>query len=357
MFFNNKTYSEDIASYSSSNITWDRLRDKNIMITGATGLIGSFLVDMLMYRNINYNNNINIYIISRSKETALKRFSEYSDLLLFNLIEQDIQEPIKLNNSIDYIFHCASDNHPVAFSTEPINIILTSVIGTKSVLDFAITHQTKRVIYLSSSEVYGINRGDVESFREEYCGYLDCNTVRSCYPEAKRVTESLCQAYIKENRIDIIVARCCHIYGPTFKKNDSKVIFQFLRNAVNGENLVLKSKGDQQYSYCFVGDVCLALLNLLFNAKNGKAYNISDSNCKFSLLEIATVLSEYAGVKVTFETPSLVESQGYSKATKALLDSSKLESLGWKPKYSMKDGLFRTLEILKEAKNNLTNED
>lgn len=347
MYINNKLYIESIKVFASTNIDWEKLKNKSIIITGATGLIGTFLVDLLMCQNILFKDNITIYIISRSKEKVFLRFHEYFNFDFFNFIEQDIQEPIKLDKSVDYIIHCASDNHPIAFSTEPINIILTSVLGSRSVFDFASTHQVKRIVYLSSSEIYGINRGDVDSFKEDYCGYIDCNTVRSCYPEAKRTTESLCQAYIKENKLDIVIARCCHVYGPTFAINDSKVIFQFLKNAVAGNNLILKSKGDQQYSYCFVGDVCSALLTLLFAGKSGEAYNISDSNCKLSLLQIATILSEYSGTKVVYETPSLIESNGYSKATKALVDSTKLENLGWRPKYSIQDGLIRTIEIMR----------
>jgi nucleoside-diphosphate-sugar epimerase len=132
--------------------------------------------------------------------------------------------------------------------------------------------------------------------------------------------------------------------------DDSKVIAQFFRNAIKDENIVLKSKGDQLYSYCYVADICSALLVLLFYGKNGEAYNISDKNCKLSLLEIAKILSEYTGKKIIFNTPSSVESSGYSKATTALLDSSKLQELGWEPKYSIKEGIIRTMEILHYSK-------
>jgi nucleoside-diphosphate-sugar epimerase len=134
--------------------------------------------------------------------------------------------------------------------------------------------------------------------------------------------------------------------------DDSKAIAQFLRNAVQKENIVLKSKGDQLYSYCYVADICSALLVMLLNGKNGEAYNISDNAGNLSLLEIATILSEYTGKEIVFDTPSSVESAGYSKATKALVDSSKLMKLGWKPHYSIKDGIIRTIEILSKCMNN-----
>jgi nucleoside-diphosphate-sugar epimerase len=346
LFIKNTLYKDDIATIASSDIRWDKLRDKSILITGATGLIGTFLVDLLMYRNSKYNDGIIIYAVGRHKEKALSRFNEYFGLPFFNFIQQNIQEPLNLDTSIDYIIHGASNTHPIAYSTEPIDTILLSVVGTKSILDFASRNNVKRTLFLSTVEIYGENRGDVETFNEDYCGYINCNTLRAGYPEGKRVAEALCQAYISEKNIDIVIARCCRVFGPTMGNDDSKVIAQFIRNAVSGENIVLKSKGDQQYSYCYVADICSALLILLLDGKNGEAYNISDTNCKLSLLQIASVFSEYAGTKIIFDTPSSVESAGYSKATKALLDSTKLQKLGWKPLFPIKNGIIRTIDIL-----------
>jgi len=346
MFSNSELYIEDINTIASSNIEWGKLRGKSIIITGATGLIGTFLVDLLMHRNNAYNDGITIYAIGRNKEKAYQRFKNHFDAQYFNFIQQNIQRPIELNLPVDYIIHGANDSHPIAFSTEPINIILTSILGSKSILDFAAAHNVTRTLFLSSGEVYGINRGDIDAFSEDYCGYLDCNTPRACYPEGKRSAEALCQAYIKEKNIDVVIARSCHVYGPTMGDDDSKVIAQFLRNAANKENITLKSKGDQFVSYCYVADTCSALLAMLLNGKNGEAYNISDNDSRFTLLEIAAILSEYTGKDIIFETPTQIEASGYSKATRRLLDSSKLKKLGWEPKHSLKDGLIRTVALL-----------
>jgi len=352
MFITNKLYQEDIGAVASGSIDWGKLKNKSILITGATGLIGTFLVDLLMYRNSKYDDNIIIYAVNRSKEKALARFKKYFDSPFFISIQKDIQNTFDLDVHIDYIIHGASNTHPLVYATEPINTILLSVLGTKSILDFAVANQVKRTLFLSTVEIYGENRGDVEIFDESYCGYIDCNTLRAGYSEGKRAAESLCQGYIKEKGLDVIIARACRVYGPTMGNDDSKAIAQFIKNVVNEEDITLKSKGEQQYSYCYVADICSALLVLLASGKNGEAYNISDTNNdnNLSLFQITTILSEYTGKKVIFEIPSLLESAGFSKATKALLDSSKLRSLGWESRYPIKDGIIRTVNILRDIK-------
>jgi nucleoside-diphosphate-sugar epimerase len=204
------------------------------------------------------------------------------------------------------------------------------------------------MLFLSTVEIYGENCSDVERFKEDYCGYIDCNTLRAGYPEGKRAAEALCQAYIKEKNIDVVIARCSRVYGPTMGNSDSKVIAQLISNTVSKEKIILKSKGDQQYSFCYVADICSALLFLLFNGEKGEAYNVSGID-NLSLLQIANILSDYSGKEIVFDDPPTVEAVGYSKVSKALLDSTKLKELGWEPKYYMNDGIIRTVEILRDV--------
>jgi nucleoside-diphosphate-sugar epimerase len=345
----NKLYQEDIAIIASCDLSWKTLKNSKILITGATGLIGTFLIDLLMYRNSNFNDNIIIYAVGRNQEKAKVIFKEYFNSSYFIFIEQDIRSPIGLNDDIDYIIHGASNTHPIAYAKESINTILLSVMGTKNILDFAYTHKVQRTLFLSTVEIYGENRGDTEQFKEDYCGYIDCNTVRAGYPEGKRVVESLCQAYIKEKNIDIVIARCCRVYGPTMGNDDSKAIAQFIRNASNNKPIVLKSKGMQQYSYCYVADICSALLVILLNGQNGEAYNISDNTSNFSLSQIAAICADVVKQDVIFDIPSQIEASGYSKVMKALMDNTKLLELSWQAKYTLPDGIRRTVQILSEG--------
>ena len=347
LFAGCELYKNDIYAIASGNTAWDKLKNKSLLITGATGLIGTFLVDLLMHRNIRYNDNITIFAMGRSKEKALYRFNEYLNSKFFVFVQKDILAPLALDFPIDYIIHGASYTHPIAYASEPKNTILLSVLGTKSILDIASISHVKRMLFISTVEIYGENRGDIDAFDEKYCGYIDCNTLRAGYPEGKRAAEALCQAYITEKNIDITIARCSRVYGPTMGNDDSKAIAQFIKCAVKNENILLKSEGTQLYSYCYVADTCSAILHILLNGRNGEAYNISDSSSKLTLMQIASYLSDCFKIKIDHGIPSSTELAGYSKAAKALLDCSKLKKLGWEPRYSIYEGLKRTVEILR----------
>lgn len=342
-------YMEDVIWVADADLPWDKLENKSIMISGATGLIGSMITDVLMKKN-EKGLNCTVYALGRSKSRMQERFAYCFNSSYFKFVEYDVNKELVLEeiSTIDYILHLASNTHPMQYSTDPIGTITTNIIGVQNLLEFAIEHHCKRFAFASSNEIYGENRGDVEKFDELYCGYIDCNTMRAGYPESKRCGESLCQAYKVQKKLDIVVPRLTRTYGPTLLKSDTKALSQFIHKGVAEEDIVLKSTGTQYYSYLYVGDSVLGLLTVLLKGECGEAYNIADEASDIRLKDLAAIIADYAGKRVVFEIPNSIESAGYSKATRARLDSKKLQQLGWKAKYNIQEGILKTIDILKD---------
>lgn len=339
-------YNKDLEAICAQALPWGKLQDKTLMITGASGLIGRCLIDTMLLANKTKSLNVKIIAIARNKERLYTLFEEHKNDYHLKVVSHDVTKPFNRDEfpeNVDYVLHLASNTHPIAYATDPIGTITTNVIGLNNLLEFAKDKQIERFLFASSVEIYGENRGDTEAFSEEYCGYIDCNTLRAGYPESKRVGEALCQAYAKQYDIDVVIPRLSRIYGPTMKTDDSKALSQFIKKALNKEDIVLKSAGTQYYSYTYVADAVSALLFCLLYGEKGTAYNISDPNSDIHLKDLAQILATIADTKVIFDIPDATEQAGYSKATTAIMDSTKIKELGWNAQTPIEEGLRKTV--------------
>jgi nucleoside-diphosphate-sugar epimerase len=344
LIYENTLYLQDVRAVAALELPWEQLRGRSMLISGATGMIGSFLIDVLMEKKL----DLTIYALGRNEEKAKARFARWWEDAHFVFVPCDINKGVDVGaETVDYVFHAASNTHPVAYATDPIGTITTNIIGTDNLLSFAAAHGTRRVLFASSVEVYGENRGDREYFTEDYCGYIDCNTLRAGYPESKRAGEALCQAYIRQKGLDVVIPRLARTYGPTMLMSDTKALSQFIKKGIAGENIVLKSAGTQLFSYTYVADAVSAVLYCLFKGQCAEAYNVADAASDIMLRDLAGIIADCVGTKVVFDLPDATESAGYSKATKAIMDSAKLRALGWKVMYNMQSGLEHTLRMLK----------
>ena len=342
--YDNPMYMDDVRFVASLDLPWERLARKTLVLSGATGMIGSFLIDVLLERR---DLDCRIIALTRSVEKAQRRFAGRDGKLEF--VRYNVQDPLDpgLDCNADFVLHLASNTHPLQYSTDPIGTITTNIIGLQNMLDFATANNAGRFAFASSNEIYGENRGDTELFDESYCGYIDSNTMRAGYPESKRCGEALCQAYRAQKGLDIVIPRFTRTYGPTMLASDTKAISQFISKGVAGEDIVLKSAGTQFYSYQYVADSVSGLLFILLCGENGAAYNIADESSDITLRDLAGIIAGINGRQVVFEIPDAVEAAGYSKATKARLDGSRLKALGWKPRYTIKTGIERTISIIR----------
>lgn len=340
-----REYREDVLSVAELGLPWDRLREKTLLITGGTGLIGSFLIDVLRMADC----GCKVLLAGRNEAKAKDRFNEYwsEDFMGFVRWDAGARALPVIDDAVDMVLHLASNTHPVAYATDPIGTISTNVISLDNLLSLAAERGCERFLYASSNEIYGENRGDVELFDERYCGYIDCNTLRAGYPESKRCGEALCQAYVSQKGLDCVIARLTRTFGPTALPSDTKAVSQFFGNALRGEDIILKSAGTQFYSYMYVPDSVSGLLTVLLKGKTGEAYNVADVTGDITIRELAEAIASCSGRNVAFDIPSATESAGFSRATKARLDGSKLKSLGWTPMRPIREAVARNYGILR----------
>lgn len=322
---------EDISCIANLDYNWNKLKNKSLLISGGTGFIGSFLINVIKYRNDNYNDNIKVISLSR-------RGGENDKNITY--LKCDITNPIDYSEHVDYILHLASNTHPKQYGEDPVGTITTNVLGCINLLDLCKRVNADRFLLASSVEIYG--DGSIEPMKEDYCGYIDCNNARSGYNESKRVCESLCQSYRQQYGVDIVIARLARVFGAD-KKEDSKAMAQFINKAVNGEDIILKSKGLQRYSYVYVADAASGILKILLNGVNGETYNISGDDEGKTLGDYAQFIASLANRKVIY---NVEDNANVSKSINAILNTEKLKKLNWLSQYQISESLKRTYEIL-----------
>lgn len=337
-------YQQDLDNIIASN-NLDALNGKSLLITGATGLIGTQLIDTLIHWN-RKGGNVKVIAACRNKEKLAERFGEYISNDQFSFIEQNALQPFPDELKADFIIPLASNTHPLAYSKYPVETMYINLKGAEHALEFARKCKAT-VLYPSTVEVYGNARGK-DVFVEDYTGNLNLSNSRSCYTESKRSCEALCQSYIAEYGVKAKTARLSRVFGPTVKSTDTKASSQFIQKAIEGKDIVLKSEGNQYFSYTYVADAASALLYIMLKGENGEAYNIANESCNVHLKDFAQTCADVAGTNVIYDLPSETERKGYSVATTAILDNTKLKAIGWKPMYTFKDAVSRTIKIIKE---------
>ncbi len=335
------SYQEELAHILNDEDA-ELLRGKTIVLTGATGMIGTTLVDALLRRNVQ-GADINIVAIGRSESKAHERFGDPFPVG-FHFYEQEIDVEYPELPRVDYIVPLASNTHPMAYSTQPIETMNINLVGAIRALNCA-TRTGATLLYPSTVEVYG-NTTNEESFTEDMTGSLDLSTARACYTESKRACEALCQSYASEKGVRVKIVRLCRVFGPTVLPTDTKASSQFLHATHRGEDIVLKSEGQQFFSYIYTTDAVSGMLYVMLHGELGKAYNVSNEDCNIRLRDFAEECALTVGRRVVVELPSEAERRGYSIASRAVLDNSRLRELGWAPRYDIHEAIRRTMSML-----------
>ena len=309
----------------------------NILITGATGLIGGCLTDMLMQHS-----ECHVYALGRNRQRAEQRFLQYKDNPRFHFLEHDICKPLSCDTDFQYIIHAASNASPSFFQEKPVEVMRANLEGLTHLVEYGLQHHMQRMVYISSGEIYG--EGDGSVFTEESSGYINILSPRACYPSSKRAAETLCAAYNQEYHTQIAIARLCHTYGPYFTESDNRVYAQFIRNVLRNEDIVMKSLGSQFRSWIYVADCAAAILSILLKGESGEAYNVANDESNITIRQLAEKTAAIAGKKVIME---LSDNGNTTPITKAVFSTKKLESLGWQPLFGIDEGLRHTIETMR----------
>lgn len=346
----NKIINEDIDIICKEDIDWNKLRDTSVLITGASGMVGSYLLYTLLKLNELKDMNIKIYALIRHPE---KLDNEVLNNPNVNLVVQDVADKIKIDGDIDYIFHTAGNASPLLMKNDPVGTIVANTIGTYNTLKLANEKKSKGYLFISSREIYGQPYPNQQTFTESEYGFVNPLEYRSCYPEGKKAAETMCVSYHQQFGLNTKIVRLAHTYGPGMSIYDGRVQADFLKNIISNENIILKSDGSSIRTYTYIRDAIIAMFYVILNS-NDLVYNIGDENSKVSIKELAeTLVGLYPEKKLSlvFDIDKS-NNTGCSPITLGILNTEKIRNeLGWIPKVTIADGFKRTVEYLESEKD------
>ena len=339
----NPVFEKDMQELSESCEELKQLEGAAVLITGATGLVGSLLVRAMAYYNQTAEEPVQIYALLRNIGKAKSIYGSLLDEHWMHLIIGDVTKPCAEPNGIDYIIHCASITASKMMIERPVETILTSLEGTRQMLDFAECKKVKSMVYISSMEVYGSFDGNQGNVTENMIGFLNPLEIRSDYPESKRMCENLCVAYSAEFGVPVKIARLAQTFGAGILPGENRVFAQFARSAVNHQDIVLHTRGLSEGNYCYSTDMIRGVLTILLKGENANAYNVANERAHSTIADMAALVADEIAdppVKVVFDIPES-NVYGYAKDTKMKLDSTALRSLGWCPDVDLKEAYRR----------------
>lgn len=325
------------------------LENRRVMITGAAGLVCSAVADLFFRYNETHENKIHLLAAGRWPEEMENRFGDYVKKDYFTFVRYDAaRTDNELTLPCDYIIHGASNAFPEMIVKEPVETMLSNFLGMKYLLDYARTAHVKRVLYISSSEIYG-QKADDQPYREGEYGYIDLLNPRNSYSVGKRAAETLCASYAAQYGVESVIVRPGHIYGPTASPQDNRVASAWAYAAARGEDIVMKSDGAQLRSYCYCLDCASAMLKILLSGENTHAYNISNPESVVRIRDMAALLAQAGDVRLVRQEATAAEKKGFNPMENSSLDSAGLIGLGWQGMFHADTGFTHTVRILREA--------
>ena len=336
--------SRDLDIIRKGIANWNMYRNKTVLVTGSTGRLGRYIVETLADVDLKYNLNMRVIGLARNQKKAEQVFSNLLQLPNVSFVYQDIMSPIEIDHDVDFIFHTAGPAAPMDFKSSSTNTLWAHVYGTHNVLEFAIRHNTKKIFYVSTVEIYGTWESEAY-IKETDMGPLAHLNARACYPEAKRLCETMLACYKQDYGLDYVGARFCHTLGPGIALDDGRAFAEFIASSLKGEDIVLHSDGSAMRTYTYTPDAINAVFMIMERGDSGVLYNVASNKNLISIKDLANLiasLSPKKTTKVVFSKEASV--MPYLPFKLAIMDTSKVQELGWTPQTSIEDMFRWTIE-------------
>ena len=336
-------FKEDLEWISGADLPWEKLIGSNILVTGATGLIGMTAVHALIHASRKRELGLHVYALVRDPEKAARVFGDLCGAPGLTLIKGTMEELPPLPDKISYWIHGACPTASAFMIEHPVRVIRTSLEGTINLLEKAVHSETKGFVFLSSMEAFGEVREE-KLLDENALGTVDLSRVRSCYPESKRMCEMICTSYAKEYGVPAMSIRLAQTFGPGVDYDDRRVFAMMTRNAINGEDIVLATKGTSRHPYLYTAQAVTAILTVLLCGAPGETYNAANPATYCSIYEMGEMVArEVAGGKICVKVDEKGDASRYPAPSFLKMDISKIERLGWKPEHDLV-WMYRRLE-------------
>ena len=339
---------QDLEEVFHRNIPWEKLEGKTVLITGAYGMLASYVVYMLLYLNETAGMHIRMIAAVRSEEKLRERFLEFTQRSYFQMYKSELDGPFAIAQDIHYIIHAASLAAPQHYQVCPIEVLKPNTIGNYYLLELAAEKNVEGYLFFSTGDIYGVVEGK-DTIQENDYGSMDTLDIHNCYSESKRMAETMCRAWQQQKGVPVTIARICHTYAPTMDvEHDPRVFASFVKDILEKKDIVMKSSGCSKRTFCYIADAVAAFFLILLCGKEGEAYNVCNTDAFYSIAELADILAGlYPDLHLEVVRKDREKDDVYvenSVANDVPHDNGKLKQLGWETKYDVRSGFLRVIE-------------
>lgn len=337
---------EDVTDIANSDLPWEKLKNKTVLITGANGYLPSYMVFTLLKRNDLYQDGIHVVALCRNEEKAKDRFAPMVRRDDLEFLIQDVCDPIQYEGNVDVVVHAASPSGPQVWSKNLVETMKANTVGLFNLLEFSHKRKVEEFLFFSSSAVYGDNKTTFQ-LQENDFGYSNCMETRFTYCEAKRAGEALCAAYYTQYGLPVKIIRPSIIFGPGISTNAGTAIGDFLFDIYKGQDILIKSDGKAVRAYLYLKDAAAGFLTVLLCGENGATYNIGSEKNVYSITELAELICNNISKNTRYRMVNKNESKSFSTGiNRVVVSASHLKTLGWDERTSMLEAIKRTMETL-----------